>query len=184
MIAPWEYSLGRSLRELRQEKGYTLIALGKMTGLSPSFLSQLERGLTSASLNSLAVLAQALGSSAAALLSGAQQSTTSSVSFIAAGEAPALPNRQGTGHVLVQGHRALQPLLLVGGTREFGPNHVVHTSDEFVYVISGRVQFELVGEGLYDLGPGDSLYYGAGIKHRWRQLGARNCKFLAVLAEP
>jgi transcriptional regulator with XRE-family HTH domain len=184
VISAWEHTLGRTLRELRQEKGFTLTALGRITDLSPSFLSQLERGLTSASLNSLSVLAEALGTSAAALLSGAQQTTAESVSFMKADQAPQIPDLAGTGFILVQGRRALQPLLLVGGPREFSENHVVHDGDEFIYVMAGRVQFDLVGEGLFDLEVGDSLCYGGGIKHRWRQVGGKTCRFVAVLSDP
>lgn len=178
-----DYALGRLIHDLRRAKGFTLTTLAKMTGLSPSFISQLERGLTRASLHSLAQLADALGSSAAAMLSGAAQTEPESVSFMAASDAPILANRAGTGQALVLGKRSLQPLLLVGGSREFGERHVVHGGDEFIYVLAGRVQFELVGEGIFDLGKGDSLYYGPGIKHRWRQVGSRECRFIAVLAE-
>jgi transcriptional regulator with XRE-family HTH domain len=171
------------VRELRIEKGYTLTSLGSATGLSPSFLSQFERGLTRASLHSLALLAGALGSSAAQLLAGAQQTAATAVSFVPANEAIGLDNPAGVGISLVQGRRSMQPLLLVGGDQEFDETFVVHTGDEFIHVISGRVQFELVGEGLYDLRPGDSLYYGGGIKHRWRQLGRRECRFISVLMD-
>lgn len=176
-----DYALGRIVHELRAAKGYTLTELAGFTGLSPSFISQLERGLTRASLHSLAMLADALGSSAAAMLSGAAQTEPDAVSFMAAAEGPILTNREGRGQALVFGNRSLQPLLLVGGPREFDDTHVVHSGDEFVYVLAGRVQFELVGEGIFDLGRGDSLYYGAGIKHRWRQLGSRECRFITVL---
>jgi transcriptional regulator with XRE-family HTH domain len=176
-------ALGRIVHDLRSSKGFTLVELAKATGLSPSFISQLERGLTRASLHSLAVLADALGSSAAAILSGTAQTEPDTVSFMAATDAPTLANPPGTGHALVLGKRALQPLLLVGGSREFSDDYLVHAGDEFIYVLAGRIQFELAGEGTYDLARGDSLYYGPGIKHRWRQLGVRECRFITVLSE-
>jgi transcriptional regulator with XRE-family HTH domain len=176
-----DYALGRIVRDLRAAKGYTLTELSRFTGLSPSFISQLERGLTRASLHSLAMLADALGSSAAAILTGAAQSEPETVSFVRASDGPTLSNIEGRGQALVLGKRSLSPLLLVGGPREFDDTHVVHSGDEFIHVLAGRVQFELVGEGVFDLGRGDSLYYGAGIKHRWRQLGSRECRFISVL---
>jgi transcriptional regulator with XRE-family HTH domain len=179
----WEFALGRSLRQLRHEKGLTLTEFGALTGFSPSFLSQLERGLTSVSLQSLSVLAEGLDTSGASLLAGAQQGASETVSFMSGRDAPGLDSHDGYGRVLVRGHRPIQPLLLVGGPQEFDDAYVVHAGDEFIHVIEGGVQYELVGEGVYDLGPGDSLYYRGGIKHRWRQLGAKQCRLLAVLAD-
>jgi mannose-6-phosphate isomerase-like protein (cupin superfamily) len=115
------------------------------------------------------------------LLSGAQSVVTEPVSLMLAAEAPEMPNLQGSGRVLVRGQRAIQPLMFIGGPREFDNGYIVHSGDEFIHVIAGRVQFELNGEGIYDLSPGDSLHYGSGIKHRWRQLGSRESRFLAVL---
>jgi transcriptional regulator with XRE-family HTH domain len=182
-VRSWELELGRSTRELRLEKGYTLTSLGKAAGLSPSFLSQFERGLTRASLHSLAMLAGALGSSAAQLLAGVQQATTEAVSYVPAIDALELQNYGGAGRSLVQGRRSMQPLLLIGGPQEFGDAYVVHTGDEFIYVIEGHIQFDLVHEDVYDLGPGDSLYYRGGVKHRWRQVGKRESRFLSVLMD-
>jgi transcriptional regulator with XRE-family HTH domain len=179
----WELTLGRSIRDLRVEKGYTLTSLSSETGLSPSFLSQFERGLTRASLHSLALIASALGSSAAQLLAGAQQTTAEAVSFLPAHMAAQLKGSGGAGTSLVQGRRAMQPMLLNGGEPEFGEIYVVHNGDEFIHVIAGRVQFELIGEDIYDLGPGDSLYYRGGIKHRWRQVGKKECRFISVLMD-
>src|SRR5258708_16456038 len=51
---------GRLLRELREESGFTLRELGEKTGLSTSLISQLERGVTSPSLQSVRLLAEAL----------------------------------------------------------------------------------------------------------------------------
>ena len=180
----WDLNLGQTVRDLRQIKGITLRGLSKETGLSPSFLSQLERGITRASLDSLTVISDALSTSVASLLSEAQPSVES-VSYMSASDAPALND---LGHHksavgLVRGRRAMQPMLVIGGPREFLDSYIVHASDEFIHVLAGRVQFELIGEGLYTLSPGDSLYYSAGIKHRWRQLGAKQSRYLAVLAE-
>jgi transcriptional regulator with XRE-family HTH domain len=180
----WDLNLGQTVRDLRQAKGFTLRGLSKETGLSPSFISQLERGITRASLDSLRVISEALSTSVASLLSAAQPSGES-VSYMLAADATGL---DGHGHhmsgvALVRGRRAIQPLLVIGGPREFLDTYVVHASEEFIHVLAGRVQFELIGEGLYTLGPGDSLYYSAGIKHRWRQLGAKQSRYLAVLAE-
>ena len=54
-------SIGRRLRSARQERGLTLRQVAKSSGLTAAFLSQLERGDTSASVSSLVNIAAALG---------------------------------------------------------------------------------------------------------------------------
>jgi transcriptional regulator with XRE-family HTH domain len=61
-------ALGAAIRSLRQELGIRLIDLAEHTGLSVSFLSQLERGLTNPSLPSLVKISAALNTSAHVLL--------------------------------------------------------------------------------------------------------------------
>ena len=52
--------LGKRLRKRRAELGLTLRELAEQTNLTPSFISQLERSMTSPSLNSIQRLADAL----------------------------------------------------------------------------------------------------------------------------
>jgi transcriptional regulator with XRE-family HTH domain len=54
-------SIGRRLRGARQERGLTLRQVAKSSGLTAAFISQLERGDTSASVSSLVKIAAALG---------------------------------------------------------------------------------------------------------------------------
>ena len=54
-------SIGRRLRSARQERGLTLRQVATSSGLTAAFISQLERGDTSASVSSLVKIASALG---------------------------------------------------------------------------------------------------------------------------
>src|SRR4030042_645109 len=56
-------SVGKRIRDLRTEKGWTLKELASKCELSTSFLSQVERGLSSVSITSLHIICQALGMS-------------------------------------------------------------------------------------------------------------------------
>ena len=42
-----------------------------------------------------------------------------------------------------------------------------HEGEEFVYVLSGRVEFILDSDQFYDLGVGDSLYFESKRRHAW-----------------
>ena len=63
-------SIGRVIRVLRQERGLTLKEFGEKTGLSGPFLSQLENGRAMPSIVTLHLAADALGTTAQALLAG------------------------------------------------------------------------------------------------------------------
>jgi transcriptional regulator with XRE-family HTH domain len=55
--------LGRNVRELRTSQGLTLAALAELVGISPSAISQIERGATEPSLGTLWKLGKALHAS-------------------------------------------------------------------------------------------------------------------------
>jgi transcriptional regulator with XRE-family HTH domain len=67
---PFYQRLGRRLKALRQAKGWTQQELADKAELTPAFLSYLENGSRSGSLESLLKLAQALGVEPEALLAG------------------------------------------------------------------------------------------------------------------
>ncbi|HAM35271.1 MAG TPA: hypothetical protein DEB40_06185 [Elusimicrobia bacterium] len=60
--------VGIEVRALREQLGWTQEKLGEVSGLHPSFIGQIERGVKKASLQTLARLAEALGVAAGALL--------------------------------------------------------------------------------------------------------------------
>src|SRR5437762_14134753 len=64
---PAEIDVGERLRELRRFRRCTLRTISARSGLSESFLSQVERGRSSASIASLRRIADALGVSMADL---------------------------------------------------------------------------------------------------------------------
>ena len=58
----WRDVLGRTLRELRHEQGERLIETAARAGISPQYLSEVERGRKDPSSEMLAAIAGALGS--------------------------------------------------------------------------------------------------------------------------
>src|SRR2546429_9651468 len=62
-----EVDVGERLRALRRSRRATLRTVAERSGLSESFLSQVERGRSSASIESLRRVAEALGVSKAEL---------------------------------------------------------------------------------------------------------------------
>ncbi len=67
---------GTPLRRLRDDLGVTLTDLAERAGISPSYLSELERGLKRPSTDVLARLAEALGMSPSTLLAYIESMTS------------------------------------------------------------------------------------------------------------
>jgi DNA-binding XRE family transcriptional regulator len=63
----WREALGDQLRELRLDQGETLAETAARAGLSPQYLSEVERGRKEPSSEMIAALAGALGTSLAGL---------------------------------------------------------------------------------------------------------------------
>src|SRR5260221_142784 len=62
------HALGARIRELRRERGWSRRELGSRSGVSERFLAEVESGRGNPSVRSLAEIASALGTSAAAVL--------------------------------------------------------------------------------------------------------------------
>jgi transcriptional regulator with XRE-family HTH domain len=58
--APTNAELGLAVREVRQERGLSQEALAHASGLHPTYISGIERGLRNPTWNSIARLCQAL----------------------------------------------------------------------------------------------------------------------------
>jgi transcriptional regulator with XRE-family HTH domain len=64
----WREVLGRRLRALRADRDETLAQTAERAGISPQYLSEIERGRKEASSEMIAALAGALGTSVAELM--------------------------------------------------------------------------------------------------------------------
>jgi transcriptional regulator with XRE-family HTH domain len=53
--------IGRNIRAIRKSRGYTQEKLGEKSGISYKFIGEMERGEVNPSLNSIILIAKALG---------------------------------------------------------------------------------------------------------------------------
>ncbi|MEV5542158.1 helix-turn-helix transcriptional regulator [Saccharopolyspora shandongensis] len=66
----WREVLGRSLRTTREEQGGRLVDIAERAGISPQYLSEIERGRKEPSSEMIAAVTGALGVDLADLLAG------------------------------------------------------------------------------------------------------------------
>ena len=179
--------IGERIRGLRHARGLTLVQLADLAELSHPFLSQLERGLARPSIASLEKIARALGSSQVELLASALQPVEGEdtpVSLVRAKSGPKGHYAEGQATMLALGDsRRFHPMELEGANTEFG-DPFLHAEDEFLHVVAGRIEVDLGEQGLFELEPGDSLYYVGGTPHRWRSLDGEGYRLFIVKETP
>jgi transcriptional regulator with XRE-family HTH domain len=180
----WELEVGRLIRTMRHDRSLLLADLAARTGLSVSFLSQLERGLTRPTLHSLGLIAEALGTSAKTLLGLSDREVNGQVSVVRSGEGLQIAKRTGTAVVLARGAQRISPMLVVDGPTQYRDEFREHDGDVFFHVLTGTVEVDIGENGLYELHRGDSISIREGIAHRWRRLGQTPCTLLLVEHTP
>src|SRR5690606_8234242 len=181
-----EKYVGAEIRKQRRARGMTLLSLAQRAGISQGMMSKTENGLTSPSLSTLAVLAEALNIPLASLFTPLE--TKRDVSYVAAGEGVKI-DRQGTraGHLYellgywVRGPVTVEPYLITlsEDSEPFGDFY--HAGVEFIYVREGELEFRH-GNRTYHMKPGDSLFFDAVTLHGPVSLIKRPCRFLSIIA--
>ncbi|HEY0697276.1 MAG TPA: cupin domain-containing protein [Micromonospora sp.] len=168
-------SVGARIRRYRKERGLTLRGLASRSGLSIGFLSQVERGISSIGLTALGSVAKALDRSVADFFDAGTNSSdsattpppthftltraeTAGTQYVSGQQTYRMLSERGPGLVL-------EPMLVhiaPGGRRE---NAYGHAGEEFAYVISGELLYEVNGIE-HRLRPGDSVHLRSTVPHR------------------
>jgi transcriptional regulator with XRE-family HTH domain len=163
--------VGQRLRVLREERGISMRALARRSGLSANALSMIERGLTSPSVSTLNKLATALEVPITAFFR--QEPVREQVVFRKAAERDLIPFTNGLieglgGESFVGRVEAFLLTLESGGSS--GPHGMIHTGHELVFCLRGTLEYE-VDDQRFLLEPGDNLIFMAQLVHRWRNPG-------------
>jgi transcriptional regulator with XRE-family HTH domain len=179
-----EVDVGERLRTLRQFRRYTLQSVAARSGLSESFLSQVERGRSNASIASLKRIADALGVSMADLF---EPDGLPGPRVLRRDERPALQFGI-LGRKLLLTPRPLHHLEVFAGELEVGgstgPEPYAHgDSEELFVVVSGAVRLELGGE-VFELERGDSIDYRSSVPHRAANAGDELAEVLWIISPP
>jgi transcriptional regulator with XRE-family HTH domain len=180
-----EKHIGERIRRLRLKKSMGLVELGRHTGLSASFLSQLETGRVVPTLRNLARIAMVFSkdlsyffeSEPAAIFRVHRQQErvrlpqtgTEPPSYFFESLAYMVPDRQMDPYFA-------EFVPLAEGT-EARPH--LHAGFEFLYLLSGELEV-VHGEQKTTLGAGDTVYFESGMPHSYRCLGSQPAAALIV----
>jgi transcriptional regulator with XRE-family HTH domain len=197
-------NLGSRIRDERQKRKLTLEVLSQKTELSKSFLSQIERGLAQPSISSLKRIAREFGMSVVDLFPSEidldspvgilppikknGQTYVEEVQVVRASRRKrlTLPGSYVSYDLLTPDlNRQLEVMFMrINPGEHSGEEPMIDLPGEkFGYVMKGTLESK-VGDRVYQLTAGDSIYFPAHFPHSWRGLGEVSIEVLWVLTPP
>lgn len=158
--------IGVLLKRIRKQHKITLQELALKSGLSVSYLSLLERGLNSPTIESLNKICQCLNITLTDLLLN-----LNSEKFLVEKNKRRIifDDKHGVRYeALTEGNRHMK------GTAMIVSDSVLHISeshiaDEIGYAVKGVLELNLEGV-IYEIHPGDTVYIPANTKHSFKKL--------------
>jgi transcriptional regulator with XRE-family HTH domain len=181
-------SIGERMAGLRARRRVTLEGLAQATGFTKGYLSKIENSRKLPPIGSLARIAAALGADIAFFFQAPDGAPRSDVSVVHRRERqPVVRGGTAFGYdyaALAHKRRDkhMEPFLFTFPRRIDRHVHFEHEGEEFVFILAGKVEFEVDGEK-HILEEGDSIYFDASLPHRGHALGG-SAKAIVVTYVP
>ncbi len=180
---PAPIEVGQRLRLIRLRRRMTLKAVAARAGVSESFVSQVERNRTGASLVSLQRIAHALSVSVADLF---EPDGGKRPQVLRARARPVLSF--GTLQKQLLTPKPLEHLEVIVGVFEPGGStgdepYTHGDSEELCVVLSGRVEAQ-IGTEFYEMEAGDSIDYRSSMLHNFRNIGPDTAEVMWIMSPP
>ena len=179
--------IGKRLAEHRTSRGVKVSQLARQIGVSPSLISQIERGQSRPSVSTLFALAEALDVPVDAFFRNGGAAPRSARAFDPPPRGGGRQDRYAVRHderagIDIEGGVRWERLtpttlddvefmeLIYAPGAESNAALYRHPGFEMVLVLSGRLRIH-VGFERYDLGPGDSIAFPSTLPHRYVNAG-------------
>lgn len=163
-------NVGETLKLLRSVSRLTLRQVAERTGLSPSYISSVERSLAVPSLASLQKLAVAFGTNVQGLMVRAKG--TPDTVFVRSSERRILNSGDGvTIEDMSTASSNLESLLFTVLPGAGSDGAFSHEGEEMLYIISGELVLTLDVTDEYHIKPGDSMSFDSTRPHAWVNSG-------------
>ena len=177
--------LGERIRARRKELGLSQSDLAERTGMTASFVSQVERGVTSPSIDSLYRISQALDVPVFHFLLEPEATSpvvrhNERVQLAWPWAGPELAFQLLTPRT----SQRLEAFLTEWQPGEGGSaSGFGDATEEFIYVLDGQLEVR-VGEEAYLLGPGDAICFEGVMLQGMEPRGDQTVRFLSVITPP
>ncbi len=183
---PLIFSIGQKIRDLRTEKEMTLGTLSEKIKVSPSLISQLERGGVNPSISLLKLIADVFQTPLSSLL-GEEESRPDEVPHVMKErERKTLTTEGGVKFVLLSGSYDLGCEFIYNewpSGCSTGKEKYRHEGVESGLLLEGELEVELE-DRTYQLKSGDSITFRSDIPHRLNNRGKKLAKGVWVNSKP
>ena len=165
--------LGNKIRKLRISKGNNLTVFAKKIGKTPSYLSQVERGMASPSIMALREISKALNVPMFYFLIDDKKQSV----IVRKNKRRILqfPKSHLTYELLSPdvSHQIemIRTRIKVGASSCSKP--ISHEGEECTLVMEGKMKIQ-IGDEFFTLEEGDSIYYNASISHKITSIGEKD----------
>ncbi len=189
-----EPSIGARLAELRKEHRYSIRSLAARANVSASLISDVERGKVEPSISTLKRVASALGttltyffsdptaSSSRVVRASERVALSRAIGREAKGEARSAMKTNGIHFELASPEQA-ENLEAIFGRYDVGASigdePVTHEGEEWGMVLRGRLKV-WVGDEIYFLDPGDSIWFPSTVPHRMENVANEPTEYIWV----
>jgi transcriptional regulator with XRE-family HTH domain len=177
--------IGERIKYLRQRKQMGLVELGRHTGLSASFLSQLETGRVVPTLRNLARIAMVFSKDMSYFF---EPERPELFKILRAGDRQRLPQTgvEEPGYYFeslgqVPAEQTITPYVtefLPSSEKRVTRSHR-HSGNEFLYMLSGCLKLEHDNQ-VDTLGEGDAVFFNAEAVHSYERVGDSSCTALLL----
>ena len=174
-------TLGNKIRKLRISKGINLTAFAKKIGKTPSYLSQVERGMASPSIMALREISRALDVPVFCLLIDDHE-RHSAIVRKKERKVFRFPKSHLTYELLSpdlsEQIEMIRTRIEPGATTSSKP--LSHKGEECTLVVEGKMKIQ-IGDKLFKLEEGDTIYYFATIPHKITSIGDKDLIIISAI---
>ena len=180
-----EKHIGDRIKRLRLKKSMGLVELGKHTGLSASYLSQLETGRVVPTLRNLARIAMVFSKDLAYFFDSEPAAVfrvhrrSERVRMPQTGVDPPTYFFESLGYMVPDRHMDPYFAEFIPQEKGLGPKPHMHAGFEFLYVLDGELALRH-GERESVLEPGDAVYFDASTPHSYQCAGRKSTQAIIV----
>ncbi|OTN77407.1 cro/CI family transcriptional regulator [Enterococcus sp. 8G7_MSG3316] len=175
--------IGEKLRNLRVQKNLTQEELGERTDLTKGYISQLERDLSSPSMETFFTILEVLGVTPEEFFR--EDHAHHQIVYREEDSTRYLDEENGyelKWLIPDSNEKEMEPILLTfekdGEYKTFEPS----LAETFIYVLDGTISLTL-GETTYKARKGQSVYYQASEPHQLKNIGRQKSRVLVVVTD-
>lgn len=176
--------VAQRIAALRDACDYSQKEMADKLGISENEYQDFEAGKNDFAYSQLQSIASILGVGVTSLLTG-DEPKLQREDVTRAGEGLVFERKKEFtyNHLAPDFKKAMaDPFLVVKKYEEdesFGL-YSTHDGEEFDYVLTGTLKIDVDGN-VYELNPGDSIYYNSANPHALKAVGGKDCEFLAII---